>query len=194
MTIAHDPLHGSGRVELPHPALASGDDAHAGERIGMAGSRHRQPAVEKASHTIPPDAAVLAAPRQRAMAEPPHVEPKQPQRRLIHGHSVIADMATNHRLQPFALFGNGCVQAPLPLGFHRVQLRLQPLADRLPQYRIHSVASLLYADVRKAEKVERLRFPFSTLLMTRGRCGSLFHIRMTFAFTTPRRFSRRTRR
>src|SRR6266852_444991 len=30
--------------------------------------------------------------------------------------------------------------------------------------------------------------------MTRGRCGSLFHIRMTFAFTTPRRFNRRTRR
>src|SRR5258708_3386010 len=29
--------------------------------------------------------------------------------------------------------------------------------------------------------------------MTRCRCGSLFHIRMTFAFTTPRRFSRRTR-
>src|SRR6266478_1135493 len=28
--------------------------------------------------------------------------------------------------------------------------------------------------------------------MTRGRCGSLLHIRMTFAFTTPRRFSRRT--
>src|SRR5260370_36103936 len=29
--------------------------------------------------------------------------------------------------------------------------------------------------------------------MTRGRCGSLYHIRMTFAFTTPRRFNRRTR-
>src|SRR5580700_250376 len=28
--------------------------------------------------------------------------------------------------------------------------------------------------------------------MTRGRCGSLFHFRMTFAFTTPRRFNRRT--
>src|SRR6266481_7411380 len=28
--------------------------------------------------------------------------------------------------------------------------------------------------------------------MTQGRCGSLVHIRMTFAFTTPRRFSRRT--
>src|SRR6266704_2933220 len=32
------------------------------------------------------------------------------------------------------------------------------------------------------------------LRMTRGRCGSLIHIRMTFAFTTPRRFNRRTRR
>src|SRR5258708_40204285 len=32
------------------------------------------------------------------------------------------------------------------------------------------------------------------LRMTRGRCGSLYHIRMTFAFTTPRRFNRRTRR
>src|SRR5882724_1922128 len=30
--------------------------------------------------------------------------------------------------------------------------------------------------------------------MTRGRCGSLTHIRTTFAFTKPRRFSRRTRR
>src|SRR5215469_8872990 len=29
--------------------------------------------------------------------------------------------------------------------------------------------------------------------MTRGRCGSLLHTRMTFAFTTPRRFNRRTR-
>src|ERR1700733_13337023 len=30
--------------------------------------------------------------------------------------------------------------------------------------------------------------------MTQGRCGSLFHIRMTLSFTTPRRFNRRTRR
>src|SRR5487761_1114902 len=29
--------------------------------------------------------------------------------------------------------------------------------------------------------------------MTRGRCGSLTHFRVTFSFTTPRRFNRRTR-
>ena len=36
------------------------------------------------------------------------------------------------------------------------------------------------------------RRPCERLRMTRGRCGSLAHIRMTFAFTTPRRFNRRT--
>src|SRR6202007_1738438 len=38
------------------------------------------------------------------------------------------------------------------------------------------------------------RRPCERLRMTRGRCGSLIHFRMTFSFTTPRRFSRRTRR
>ena len=32
------------------------------------------------------------------------------------------------------------------------------------------------------------------LRMTRGRCASLTHLRMTLAFTTPRRLDRRTRR
>ena len=34
--------------------------------------------------------------------------------------------------------------------------------------------------------------PCKQLRMTRNRCGSLIHFRMIFAFTTPRRFSRRT--
>jgi hypothetical protein len=50
------------------------------------------------------------------------------------------------------------------LGFHLVQLRLHPFADRLPQHRKSSIAPLLYADMCKAKKVERLRFPFSTPL------------------------------
>ena len=78
--ITHDPLHGSGRAELPHPALALGEDAHAAQGIGMTDSGHRQPAVDKAPHTIPLDAAVLAAPRKRTMPEPSDLEPKPPQR------------------------------------------------------------------------------------------------------------------
>src|ERR1700730_3974622 len=72
-----------------HPALALSEDAHAEQRIGMTDSRQRQPASTKAPHTIPKDVAVLAAPRQRAMPEPPHLEPKDPKRVLVQGHAVI---------------------------------------------------------------------------------------------------------
>ena len=162
--IAHNPLHGSGQAALPHPALALGDDAHAAQGIGMTDGRHRQPASDEAPHAIPKDAAFLAAPRQRAMPEPSHLEPKNPQRVLVPGHSVIPDVSTHHRLQPLAQFGDGFVHASLKLGFHLVQFRLQPFAYRLPQHREPSIAPLLHADVREAKKVERLRFPFSTPL------------------------------
>jgi hypothetical protein len=56
------------------------------------------------------------------------------------------------------------VHASLKFGFHRVQLCLQPFAYRPPQHRVPSVAPLFHADMRKAEKVERLRFPFSASL------------------------------
>src|SRR6266436_6333773 len=162
--IAHNPLHGSGQAGFPHPALALGDDAHAAQGIGMTDGRRRQPASDEAPHAIPKDAAVLAAPRKRAMPEPSHLEPKNPQRILVQGHSVVLDVSTHHRLQPFALFGDGFVHPPLKFGFHLVQLRLQSFADRLPQHREPSIAPLLHADVRKAKKVERFRFPFSTPL------------------------------
>src|SRR6266853_976674 len=162
--IAHDPLHGSGRAALPHPALALGEDAPAAQRIGMTDRRQRQPASDEAPHAIPKDAAVLAAPRQRAVPEPRYLESKEPQRRCVHGHSVIADVSTHHRLQPLALFGDGFVHPSLKFGFHLVQLRLQPFAYRLPQHRKPSIAPLLHADMRKAEKIERFRLPFSTPL------------------------------
>src|SRR6267378_8550109 len=144
--IAHNPLHGSGQADFPHPALALGSNAHALQRIGMTDRRQRKPASDEAPHTIPKDAAVLTAPRQRAMPEPPYLEPKNPQRVVILGHSVISDVSTHHRLQPLAHFGNGFVHASLKLGFHLVQLRLQPFAYRLPQHREPSIAPLLHAD------------------------------------------------
>jgi len=105
--IAHNPLHGSGQAGFPHPALALGDDAHAAQGIGMTDRRRRQPASDEAPHAVPQDAAVLAAPRKRAMPEAPDLEPKEQQRRLVPGHSVVADVSTHHRLQPLAYFGDG---------------------------------------------------------------------------------------
>ena len=129
---AHNPLHGSGQAGFPHPALALGNDAHAAQGIGMTDERHRQPAVDEAPHTIPEDAAVLAAPRQRAMPEPPYLETKNPQRVLVQRHAVIPNVPMYHRLQPLAYFGDGFMHPSLKFGFHLVQLRLQPFADRLP--------------------------------------------------------------
>ena len=162
--IAHNPLHGSGQAGFPHPALALGEDAYASQGIGMTDGRHRQPASDEAPHAIPKDAAFLAAPRKRAMPKPSYLESKKSQRRVVHGHSVISEVSTHYRLQPLAYFGDGCMHAPLKLGFHLVQLRLQSLAYRLPQHRKPSITPLLYADMRKAQEVERLRFPFSTPL------------------------------
>jgi hypothetical protein len=120
----------------------------------MTDGRQRQPASDEAPHAIPKNAAVLTAPRQRAMPEPSHLEPKDPQRVVVLGHSVISDVSTHHCLQPLADFGNGFMHPSLKFGFHLVQLRLQSLADRLPQHREPSIAPLLHTDMRKAEKVD----------------------------------------
>ena len=95
--IAHNPLHGSGQAGFPHPALALGDDAHAAQWIGMTDGRQRQPASDEAPHALPVDATVLAAPRQRAMPQPSHLESKERQRRVVHGYAVIPDVSTHHR-------------------------------------------------------------------------------------------------
>ena len=46
IVIAHDPLHGSGRADFPHPALTSGNDAHAAQWIRMIYACGRQPSVD----------------------------------------------------------------------------------------------------------------------------------------------------
>jgi len=162
--ITHNPLHGSGQAGFPHPALALGSDAHTAQGIGMTDGRQRQSASDQAPHAIPKDAAILAAPRQRAIPEPPYLGSKNPQRVVVPRLTVIPDVSTHHRLQPFTHFGDGFVHASLKFGFHLVQLRLQPFANRLPQHREPSIAALLHTDMCEAKKVERFRFPFSTPL------------------------------
>src|SRR2546425_12268436 len=123
-----------------------------------------QPAVKKPPHPVPVNAAVLAAPRQRAMPEPAHLEPEQMERRSVHGHPVVTDVSNDDRAQPLAYLGDGVVHASLELGFHLTQFRLQSLANRLPEHREPSVAPLLPTDVREAEEVERLGLPLTEAL------------------------------
>src|SRR5260370_34317131 len=51
--IAPNPPHGSGRADLPHPALASSGDAHSTRRIGMINSGRGEPTVDEPFHSRP---------------------------------------------------------------------------------------------------------------------------------------------
>src|SRR4029077_14670064 len=124
IAIANDPLHRSGRADLPHPALTLGDDAKTAERIGMTDSWWWQPALNQAPHPVPSDTALLAASRKHAVPSPAHLSPEGAQRRAIHGHPVVAGMPTNTRAKPLAHFGDGIMHAPPKLDIHFAQLRL----------------------------------------------------------------------
>ena len=88
--IAHNPLHGSGRADFPHPALALGDDAHAAQGIGMTDLGQGQPSGDEALHTLPEDTTVLTTPRKRTMPEPSYLEAKNSQRRVVHIRMTLA--------------------------------------------------------------------------------------------------------
>jgi len=69
--VTHNPLHGSGQADFPHPALTSGNNAHAAQGIRMTSAGGRQPAVDQTPHPIPKHAGVLAASRKGAMQSLP---------------------------------------------------------------------------------------------------------------------------
>ena len=173
--MAHNPLHGSGRAAFPHPVLALGDDAKSPQRVGVENVNRGQIAVDEPPHPIPANTARLTPPHQSAVPETAHLVSEEVERRAVRGHAVIAAVASDNRAQPFAHLGDGVVHASPELGLHRVQLRLQPLANGLPYHRKPSIAPLLPADVREAEKVERLRPPLTTPLPAFGRKRSELH-------------------
>src|SRR3989442_9645495 len=158
--VTHNPLHGSGRAGLPHPALALGDNAKSPQGIGMTNARGRQPALNEPPHPLPGDAGGLAPSPKRTAPEAPNLETEREHRGAVHGHPVIPQMPRHDRAQPPAHHRDRSVQASPQLGLDLAELRLQPLPDRLPYHREPSVP-LLPADVREAEEVERLRLPLA---------------------------------
>src|SRR5881628_4242030 len=100
MTIARNSLHGSGRAALPHPALASGDDAKSPQGIGMTNARRGQPPLDEPAHPLPGDVPCVTAPRQRAVPEPTDLEPEHAYRRAVHRHPVVTDVSTHDLAQP----------------------------------------------------------------------------------------------
>jgi hypothetical protein len=183
---------------FPHPALARGNNAHAAQGRGMTDRRQRQPASEETPRAIREHAAGIV----RGL--------------LRYSRSVRLPGSVRHRrasldfpMRPRA------ATVPLEPGTSRFPREVLPsvhgVSDRAglrhtSRYRSAGwgLPHLLTASASRSNCLTRLntrparpmstlrRRPCERLRMTRGRCGSRFHLRMTFSFTAPCRFSRRT--
>ena len=162
--ITHNPLHGSGEAVFPHPALALGDDAHAPQRIGMTDSRQRQPASDEAPHAVPKDAAILAPLR-------PWADLGSPGSRARCFRTCTGSLTARDSSAPRDI---GAPDGAFRFSLQRRRPGVIVLRGSIPGP--HVPLSTLR------------RRPCGRLRMTRGRCGSLLHFRMTLSFTTPRRF------
>ena len=140
----------------------------------MTDTRRRQPVIDMPLHPHPGQWMPLAATPKRAQPEPANLATEGVQRRAVHGHAVVADVPADDTAQPRALLAGGTVHASPQFGFHLLQLRLQPLANRLPKHREIAVTSLLPTNVCEAEEVKRLRLPETAPSPVLGRVGTEF--------------------
>ena len=140
--VAHNPLHGSGRAELPHPALASGNNAKALPRTRMTDASLRDPASHPALHLSPRHMGFLATASKNPPPNPSHGHAKVTDRHRAHRHCVITHVSKDHRAHIDSHFKDGIVHASPQSGFNLSKLRLPPLAHRLPEHHEPSLACL----------------------------------------------------
>src|SRR5438094_6501040 len=161
--VAHNPLHGSGRAALLHPALALGNNAKALPGIRVTNVSLRNPASYSSLHLSPGYTAFLATTLKHSPPEPSHGHAKVTDGDRIHRHRVVTHVPNNHRAHIAPHFGNRRVHASSEFGFDLLELSLPALAHRLPQHHEPSLTCLCTA-VRETKKVKGLRFSFTSAL------------------------------
>src|SRR5258708_15821890 len=98
--IAPYPPHRSVRAGFPHTALASGGDAQAAQRIGMADAGRRQPAVDEPFHSFQTDASSLAPSSQYLVPELAHGKTKVSDTIPIARYSLLSNVPPHNNLHP----------------------------------------------------------------------------------------------
>lgn len=167
--IAHNPLHRSVRAVFPHTAPASGDDAHAPQRIGMANIGGRKPAINEPIHPLPGDPLPAPAHSERVMPIAADLEAKILDRFCIGWHPVIADKSAPHGAEPLPLPGNRLMHVLPEFSLDLLKFPAHPFLSCPANDRIHPVASLPPANMRETQEVECLRPTLAAPEAIRGR-------------------------
>jgi len=157
--VAHNPLHGSGREDFPHPALPSGNNAKTHLGIGMANTGRGEPPSNETLHPRPRQAMPLASAPQDTTPQSCNGHPKDIEAPAVHRNPVVAYMPEDNRTQIDVLLRDRLMRASPQFGFHFLELRLPPLAHRLTQHRKLPL-SRLGTNIHKSQKVERFRLRF----------------------------------
>ena len=142
----------------------------------MTDAYRRNPSVNVATHPRPGQTS-LAAAGEYSPPQATHRPSKREERRIVHGHAVVLDVAPDHRADIRAEFLKRLVQASPKLDFHGLQLRLHPRPPRPPEHREAALPGGRAA-VRESQKVKALGFPLPA--------GSPVGRRLTTEFEEPR--------
>ena len=121
--------------------------------------RNGQPAGRELTQSWPVEAVALAALAQLGSPQPGQPVAKEPQAVEVSRYRMVVEVALDDRPEPLARVRNRIMPTLAKLLLEFLQLPPQALADRFP---LHGKLPppVLPADVREAQKVERLRLTF----------------------------------
>ena len=119
----------------------------------------RQPPLGNRKCALPRHSALLAAAAQNVPPHAKHPFSEHAEAVQIPGYCVVVEVALHNCAEPGAGVRYGVVHACAELLLDLLQLCPHTLADRHALYTETSV-SVSSADVREAQKIERLRFAF----------------------------------
>src|ERR1051325_4247628 len=125
--------------------------------LRMERSGFGKPPVLQLKHLLPRHA-LLASAAQCVPPEPQQSMPESSQAADVSRDRVIVEVALHDRLEPFASLTHRIVHAWTKLLFELPQFTPHAFADRQAPHR--EPCSVLPAEVRESQKVERLRLAF----------------------------------
>jgi hypothetical protein len=125
--------------------------------------------IQQRREPFPRPKAALTAPPQREPPVPRDFLPERMEPRRITRHSMVLEVPTDDPFQPLPGVRNGLMHPPTQFHPDTPEFRPHPLAHRLTMHRELAAFMNRAANMREAQKIERLWFPLPFPLPVRRR-------------------------